>query len=64
MDNYDLTEEELKKVRWNPTINKDVISIHKQPDGNYRGFMFKNGKLVQARQGDPGTVLALLLVHP
>lgn len=61
--NYDLTEEELKKVKWNPTTNKDVISIIKQEDGNYRGFMWKNGSLVQARQGDPGTVLALLLTH-
>lgn len=64
MDNYDLTEEELKKVKWNPLTNKNAITIIKQEDGNYRGFMWKNGKLVQARQGDPGTVLALLLVHP
>jgi len=60
---YDLTPDELKKVTWNPTRNPDVISIIKQPDGNWRGFMMKNGKLVQARQGDPGTVMQMLITH-
>lgn len=64
MNNYDLTEEELKKVKWNPTTNKNAITLIKQEDGNWRGFMQKNGKFIQVRQGDPGTVLSLLLVHP
>lgn len=62
--NDKLNEEELKKVKWNPQTNKDVITIIRQVDGNYRGFMFKNGALVQVRQGDPNTVLNLLLTHP
>lgn len=61
---YDLTEEELKKVVWNPQRNKDAITLIKQADGNFRGFMWKNGKFIQVRQGDPNTVLNLLLVHP
>lgn len=61
--NYDLTEEELKKVVWNPARNKDAIVIIKQPDGNFRGFMHKNGKLIQARQVDPNTVLNMLITH-
>lgn len=57
----ELPEEKLKKVVWNPTRDDKVISIIRQKDGNYRGFMQKNGKLVQVRQGDPNTVLSLLL---
>lgn len=64
MTNYDLTDEELKKVKWNPqTAKTDTISIIKQPDGNWRGFTVKNGRLIQARQGDPNTVLQLLITH-
>lgn len=64
MPNYDLTEEELKKVKWNPLTNHDVISIIKQPDGNWRGFMWKHDKLVQARDNDPGNVMTQLITHP
>ena len=48
----------------NPTTNPDAISIIKQPDGNYIGYMKKNGKVVEARQGDPQTVLVMLITHP
>lgn len=61
--NYDLTDEELKKVKWNPLTNKKAISIMQDPDGNWRGFMWKNGKLVQARQADPGIVMQMLITH-
>ena len=57
----DLTQEELRKIKFHPENNENVISIVKMPDGNYRGFMQKNGKLHQVRQGDPNTVLNLLL---
>lgn len=57
----ELTLKELKDINWNPTSNDDVITIIRQPDGNYRGFMQKNGNLVQVRQGEPNTVLQLLL---
>lgn len=57
----ELPIEELKKIVWNPVRNPDVITIIKQPDGNYRGFMQKNGKLVQVRQSDPNTVMQLLI---
>lgn len=61
--NQDLTEEELKKVKWNPSINKDAITIIKQPDGNYRAFMWLHGKLTQIRAGDPNTALNMLITH-
>lgn len=63
MNNDNLSDQELKKVKWNPLVNKDAITIIKQPDGNYRGFMLKDGNLIQARQYDPGVVLNLLLTH-
>ena len=57
----ELPKEELEKVEFSPLKNENVISIIKQDDGNYRGYMHKNGKLVQVRQGEPNTVLQLLL---
>lgn len=53
-----------KIVDFNPKSNKNVISIIKQEDGNYIGYMTKNGKYITVRQGDPNTVLSLLLTHP
>ncbi len=61
--NDDLTPEQLKKVVWNPMRNENAITIVKDRDGNYRGFMQKNGQFVQVRQGDPNTVLQLLITH-
>jgi hypothetical protein len=60
----DLTLDEIKKIKGNPTQNKDAILLVKQTDGNWRGFMHKGDKLVQVRQGDPGTVLQMLITHP
>lgn len=37
--------------------------IIKQQDGNYIGYTFKGAKVVDARQGDPQTVLTMLLTH-
>lgn len=61
--NYDLPIEEVVQLECNPTKNKDAIILIKQEDGNWRGFMNRNGKLVQSRQGDPNTVLNMLLTH-
>ena len=52
-------EEVLKKE-----VNKDSIVITKQEDGNWKGFMIKFGKVVDARQADPIIVLQMLLTHP
>lgn len=61
--NYNLPIEEVVKLECNPIKNKEAIVLIKQEDGNWRGFMNKNGKLIQVRQGDPNTVLAMLLTH-
>ena len=57
----ELPIEDLKKIVWNPVRDANVMTIIKQPDGNYRGFMQKNGKLIQVRQSDPNTVMQLLI---
>lgn len=61
--NHDLTTEEIDKLMCHPAVNHDSIVVVRQPDGNYRGFAFKNGSLIQVRAGDPLTVLNLLITH-
>ena len=61
--NDDLTFDEIKEIKGNPIDNKDAILIVQQPDGNWRGFMVKNGTLVQTRKESPTTVLQLLITH-
>jgi len=53
IDHYDLS----------PLNNPDVISILKLPDGSYKGWMQKNGKLIEERQIKPEDVLISLLTH-
>lgn len=57
----DLTENDIRKIKFHPENNPDVISIIRMPDGNYRGFTTKHGKLIQAREADPSYVLQKLL---
>lgn len=47
----------------NPEKNHDAISLIKQPDGNWKGYMHKNGKLIEVREIDPQTALTRLLTH-
>jgi len=61
--NNDLSLEEIQSLELHPLSNKDVISLVKQEDGNWRGFTVKDGKLIQERQGDPQTVLQMLIIH-
>ena len=53
----------MKEENYNPEENENVISIIKQPDGNYCGYAQKFGKLVKVREGDPMTVLTALITH-
>jgi len=61
--NDDLSQQYVLQIEGNPLKNKNAILLEKQTDGNWRGFMWKDDKLVQARQSDPGIVLQLLLTH-
>lgn len=60
----DLSPKELEAIEFDPQKNEQMISIVHRPDGNYRGFAMKSGKLIQARAGDPNTVLTILITHP
>jgi hypothetical protein len=57
----ELSPARLDELDFSPITNDNVITIMLMEDGNFRGFTKKNGKLVQVRQGDPNTVLQLLL---
>ena len=52
------------KIEYNPEKDENVISIIKQEDGNYKGYMQKNGKFIEVREGDPNSVLVALITHP
>lgn len=54
----------MEQIEFNPEKNEKVISIIKQEDGNYIGYMKKFGKLVSVREIGPETVLQRLLTHP
>lgn len=44
-----------------PKVKENEILIAKQADGNWKGFMHKNGNPIEVRDGDPYTCLTLLL---
>lgn len=48
---------------YNPNLHPEVISIIRQPDGNYKGYGQKFGKVVEVREIGPETVLQKLLTH-
>ena len=50
-------------IDFDPKTNHDAISLVKQPDGNWKGYMTKHGKFIEVRQSDPNTVLQLLITH-
>lgn len=52
---------ELKEREFSPLKNSKMISIELQEDGNYKGWMQKNGILIEAREIGPETVLQRLL---
>jgi hypothetical protein len=52
-----------KEIEFNPNKNPDMISIWKDWDGNFRGMMQKNGKIIEERQIKPEDVLIKLLTH-
>jgi hypothetical protein len=59
----DLSLKEIEDIEFDPQKNVEMISIVHRPDGNYRGFCMKSGTLIQARAGDPNTVLTMLITH-
>ncbi len=48
---------------FDPEKEEGVIVLKKQPDGNWKGWMQKNGKLIEERQVDPMYTLQALLTN-
>lgn len=44
-------------------VKQDEILIVKQEDGNWKGYMLKDGNPVEVREIDPYTCLIKLLTH-
>lgn len=61
MDTIDNRREDDK---YNPAKNINAISLIKQEDGNWVGWMWKNGAIIEVREVGPETVLLKLLTHP
>ncbi len=55
--------QDLTPTEYDPAKNPNAISIIRQPDGNYIGKASKWGMVVEVRQGDPHTVLSMLIAH-
>lgn len=48
---------------YNPHKNPNAIVILKQEDGNYKGFMQRNGIMIEVREGKPEDCLLSLITH-
>ncbi|MDE2233299.1 MAG: hypothetical protein KGJ90_04180 [Patescibacteria group bacterium] len=43
--------------------NKKMIVLSEEPDGNWKGYIWKYEKLIEVRDYGPETILQALLVH-
>ncbi len=57
------TEKEIVSKDFNPSLNEKAISLIQQEDGNWKGWMKKNGIVVEVREVGPETALQALLTH-
>lgn len=48
---------------WNPHINANVITLVRQPEGHYKGYIQKGGVVVESRELIPEHALQALLTH-
>ena len=49
------------QIEYDPEKNHKAISIIEQEDGNWKGWMWRWGKLVEVRDVSPSAVLVTLL---
>lgn len=54
---------EEKDEYFNPSKNPNAISIVQQADGNWKGYMFKFGKIITVREVKPEDALLMLITH-
>lgn len=69
MNENDLLEEQLIDLSMQAAADKRAIVIFQDTDGNYRGYAHKQNedktaRFIQARAGDPNTVVTMLITHP
>lgn len=48
---------------YNPETNHDVITLTLEPDGNWKGEIYKFGRLITVRDVGPSQALAALITH-
>jgi hypothetical protein len=48
---------------YDPNTNENAISLIKQEDGNWKGWMNRFGKVVEVREVGPDACLQKLLTH-
>lgn len=48
---------------FDPLKNPDAIALVKQEDGNWKGYMNKNGVVIVVRAVDPQYALQMVLTH-
>lgn len=53
----------LESEFYDPYKNPRMISIWEDEDGNWKGVMRKNGKVVHSREQKPEDALVKLLTH-
>ena len=53
-----------QQTKESPKVNENEILLVKQEDGNWKGFMNREGNPLEVREVDPQTCLVRLLTHP
>jgi hypothetical protein len=53
----------LQTSNESPKVKESEILLVKQEDGNWKGYMIKEGKALEVRDIDPYTCLTRLLTH-
>ena len=53
----------LTDADFSPEKNENVISLMKRKDGNWRGIMQKDGKIIESVEIKPEDALLRLLTH-
>jgi len=54
----------LQTAKESPKVKENEILLVKQTDGNWKGYMNREGNPLEVREIDPYTCLTKLLTHP
>jgi hypothetical protein len=53
-----------QQTKESPKVKENEILLVKQEDGNWRGYMNRQGNPLTVREVDPQTCLIRLMTHP